>query len=552
MSRYAPKAVLGRAKAFIEPQLHWKVPQEQGEWATDPRWSNKDLDPIPYEKRTWGAVDYWAYWCGDMLAPPLASTVSVVMSLGFTARETIPIVFFGFLICSFAITATGKMGATYHVPFPVIIRSIFGMNGSFPMILIRSFVAMMWTAILTVQAGEFLQRCIEAIWPSFINFPNHLPESAGITSAGLLSFFLYWFIQSGLSLMPIEKLRILFWVKGVIVPPTFLALFLWAVIVTKGGGPLVTGKMHITSTYMGTAYSALTGLNAIIGLFSSLAVNMPDFGRFSKNNLAGGHQFLALPIIGTLGALTPIFVTSANQYIWGDFQWYMPLIIANFDSRAAKFFVSAAFILATIGNQIAAGSYPFSNDISGFAPKYINIFRGTIFMCLFCVVSTPWNIIKNAAGLLAFLSGYSCLMGPLAGVMITDYYIIKQRKLDVRQLYTPHGIYWYNGGFNWRAFLAFFIGVGPLMPGFAKSIANDLDVGGAWKLYAWAWIYGYITTSTSYYVICKWISPPTESIVSEAVYPPGKEGVHTPIEGTVIDTDNKEMMYNEKEAESPV
>jgi NCS1 family nucleobase:cation symporter-1 len=232
-----------------------------------------------------------------------------------------------------------------------------------------AFVAMMWTAILTVQAGAFLQRCIEAIWPSFINFPNHLPLDAGITSAGLLSFFLYWFMQSGLSLMPIQKLRYLFWIKGAVVPPTFFALFLWAVIVTKGGGPLVTGHMKITSPYMNTAYSALSGLNAIIGLFSSLAVNMPDFGRFSKNRLAGGHQFLALPIIGTLGALTPIFVTSANLYQTGSFQWYMPEVIAGWESRAAKFFVSAAFILATIGNQIAAGSYPFSNDISGFAPK---------------------------------------------------------------------------------------------------------------------------------------------------------------------------------------
>jgi NCS1 family nucleobase:cation symporter-1 len=88
-------------------------------------------------------IDYWAYWCSDMLAPPLASTVSSVMALGFTARETIPIVFFGFLICSFVITATGKMGATYNVPFPVIVRSIFGMYGSFPAICIRAFVALM-------------------------------------------------------------------------------------------------------------------------------------------------------------------------------------------------------------------------------------------------------------------------------------------------------------------------------------------------------------------------------------------------------------------------
>jgi NCS1 family nucleobase:cation symporter-1 len=245
------------------------------------------------------------------------------MSLGFTARETIPIVFFGFAICSVVITLTGKMGATYHVPFPVIVRSMFGMYGSFPAICIRAFVALMWTAILTVQAGNFLQRCLEAIWPSFINFPNKLPASAGVTSAELLCIFLYWFCQTGLALMPISKLRVLFWVKGVIVPPTFFALFLWGAIVTKGGGELVTGKFKITSTYMNTAYSALTGLNVIIGLFSSLAVNMPDFGRFSKNRLAGGHQFLALPVIGTLGALTPIFVTSAHSYLWGEFEWYV-------------------------------------------------------------------------------------------------------------------------------------------------------------------------------------------------------------------------------------
>lgn len=233
-----------------------------------------------------------------MLAPPLASTVSSVMSLGFTARETIPIVFFGFAICSCVITLTAKMGAQYSIAFPVLVRSIFGMHGSYFAITVRAFVAAMWTAILCVQAGAFLQCCLEAIWPSFKQFPNHLSPDAGITSAGLLCFFIYWIFQTLLALMPIQKLRILFLVKGVIVPPTFAALFLWAVIVTHGGGPLVTGKVQITSNYMNTAFSALTGLNAIIGLFSSMAVNMPDFGRFSNNGFRGYHQFLALPVIG--------------------------------------------------------------------------------------------------------------------------------------------------------------------------------------------------------------------------------------------------------------
>jgi len=191
-----------------------------------------------------------------------------------------------------------------------------------------------------------------------------------------------------------------------------------------------------------------------------------------------------------------------------------------------------------MGLTPVTGSYPFSNDVSGLWPKYINIFRATIFISLFCIISTPWNIIKNAAGLLAFLSGYSCLMGPMAGVMVTDYYIIKKRKLNVHAMYQdgPEGIYWYTGGVNIRAWVAFFIGIAPLMPGFAKSIDNSLSVGGAWKIYTFAWIYGFTTASLTYFVINKWIWPQTVSLIEEAVLPPQKgERTSEEIEGISVD-----------------
>ncbi|EXJ85427.1 hypothetical protein A1O1_05791 [Capronia coronata CBS 617.96] len=512
----------------------------------DARWSNPDLDPVKPEDRTWGALDYWAYWTSDMLAPPLASTVSSVMSLGFTARETIPIVFCGFALCSAALTLTGKMGARYSIPFPVLVRSIFGMYGSYPVIVLRSFVCMLWTAILCVQAGDFLGNCITAIWPSFANFPNHLPESANITSAGLLTFFIYWFFQTILASMPIKKLRILFLVKGIVVPPTFLALFLWGAIVTHGGGPLVTGHAKMTSSYMNTAYSSLTALNVIIGLFSSMAVNFPDFARFSKNNLAGYNQFFALPIIGTLGALTPIFVTSAHSYLWGEFEWYMPAVVAKFDSRAAKFFTGLSFMLATIGNQIAAGTYPFSNDVSGLCPKYINILRATWIISLFCVISNPWQIIKNASGLLAFLSGYSMFMGAVCGTMCCHYYLIVDKKLNIHELYNGHGIYRYSKiGVNWRAFVAFFVAVAPLLPGFSKSIDNNLDVGGAWKIYTFSCLYSFTVSGLVYYIICKYVSDVGPAKIDEAVYPPSKAQTGDVEAGKV---DSERDSFQEKKA----
>ena len=141
-------------------------------------------------------------------------------------------------------------------------------------------------------AGAFLQRMIEAIWPSFIHFPNHLPENAGITSAGILCFMLYWIIQTSLAVMPIHKLRVLFWVKAVIVPPTFLALFLWAVIVTKGGGPYVTGHAHMTSTYMfvSLGYKPCTELSYFFNQYSLQLIEVPPSWLLITVNMAKGIE----------------------------------------------------------------------------------------------------------------------------------------------------------------------------------------------------------------------------------------------------------------------
>lgn len=388
------------------------------------------------------------------------------------------------------------------------------------MIFLRSTVALLWTAISVVQAGGFLENMISAIWPKFQTW-NHLPASANITSSGILSVVIYWGVQTYVSMLPIKKLRHFFMFKTALVTPAWFALFLWAVIVTKGGGPLVHGPTDINPA-VGRPWSALQALNVVIGLFSSLAVNMPDFARFSKSGKASATQALLLPIIGTLGALSPIFVTSAYKEIWGEYEWFLPIVIGSFRSRPAKFFTGFAMLIATLGNQIAAGSFPFGNDISGIFPRYINIRRAAVLMSIFCLISCPWDIIANAAALLSFLSGYSCFMGPLAGIMCSDYYLVRKKKLDVKELYNPDGLYRYNHGWNWRAYVSFFIPVSVLIPGLAYSI-DPLRVKvntGVLHLYSFSWLFGILTSAFIYYVLCVYISPPLDSWIEVAVYPP--------------------------------
>jgi nucleobase:cation symporter-1, NCS1 family len=139
------------------------------------------------------------------------------------------------------------------------------------------------------------------------------------------------------------------------------------------------------------------------------------------------------------------------------------------------------------------------------------------------VVSNPWQIIRNASGLLAFLSGYSMFMGAICGTMCCHYYLIVHKKLNIHEMYNGHGIYRYNKvGINWRAYAAFTVAVAPLLPGFSKSIDNSLDVGGAWKIYTFSCIYGFVISGLVYFVICKYVSGVGAALIDEAVYPPGK------------------------------
>jgi nucleobase:cation symporter-1, NCS1 family len=145
-------------------------------------------------------------------------------------------------------------------------------------------------------------------------------------------------------------------------------------------------------------------------------------------------------------------------------------------------------------------------------------------------------------------------MGPLAGVIISDYYLIKKRKLNIHEVYRDHGIYHYSHGWNWRAYAAFCCGFGPLIPGFAKSIKNDLNVGGAWKIYTFAWIFGFTISLSTYYVIVKYVSGLGDAIVDVAVYPPQKsEGASDEESGSGEIYEEKSVVdIKTKEVESPL
>ncbi|KAF8556738.1 hypothetical protein OG21DRAFT_1596272 [Imleria badia] len=492
-------------------------------WAIEPEkttfgengWSNKDMDPVPPHLRTWTTWSYIAYWLSDAANIPAWELAGSMLAVGLSWRQALSCIAAGYCIISVVMVLNGTIGARLHVAFPVLNRSSFGFWFSYFTVVSRIILAMFWFGIQSYNGSQCVYQMIKAIWPSIAGMQNHLPPSASITSSGLLCYFIYWLIQFPFMLLSPQKLRWLFFVKSVIVPITWLAMVIWAFIRVPPSNGLFSGHATITGTQL--SWSWLSALNSALGAYASLSVNIPDFTRYAKNEKAQFVQPLIIPIAFILSSFAGIAVTNAGIQLYGEVLWDPLLLIDKWDNRAVAFFAALSFSLATIGTNISANTFCAGIDMTALFPmvtftnapfqgcsqnkQYINIRRGQII----CAVIggwafVPWKILANAQGFLNFMSGCTIFLGPFAGIMVTDFWLVHRGKVDVPAMYDPNGRYRYIGGFNWRAVLAMLVTVGPTFPGLINSVSPAVNVGYTIRLFDIAWMYGFVVASTVYYV----------------------------------------------------
>ncbi|KAG6331822.1 hypothetical protein ID866_7267 [Astraeus odoratus] len=493
---------------------------QPSKWALEPEettfanhgWSNKDMDPVPPRLRTWTYVIRLkvvsglppslthvplkdvelykvTYWVSDATNLAVWELASSMLAIGLSWRQALPCIAAGYVIISMVMVMTGTIGARLHVAFPVLNRSSFGFWFSYFTVFSRVILSMFWFGI----------QMLKAIWPSIANLPNHLPENANITSSGLLCYFLYWLIQFPFMLLSPHKIRWLFLVKGIIVPVAWLAMMIWAFARVPPSSGLFA--QHATVSGSQFSWSWLSAMNGALGIYASLSVNIPDFTRYAKNEQA----------------FAGIAVTSAGIQLYGEVLWDPMLLIDRWDNRAAAFFASFTFALTTIGTNISANSLSAGNDMTVLLPKYINIRRGQVICAIvggwaLC----PWEILASAQGFLSFMNGYTIFLGPFAGIMITDFWLVHKGKVDVPAMYNPNGRYRYTGGFNWRAVLAMVLTVGPTMPGLISSINPAVKIGNLAHLFDIAWMYGFVVSCVVYYVAST-LFPAKETYVDKLI-----------------------------------
>lgn len=167
---------------------------------------------------------------------------------------------------------------------------------------------------------------------------------------------------------------------------------------------------------------------------------------------------------------------------------------------------------------MSANVVSLSNDLSGLFPRYINIKRGAFLGTLIGGwVMVPWKISGSAPQLVTFVSALAIFLAPISAILISDYFIVKRRAIDVPALYDPHGRYRYWNGTNFRAVVALLVAVAPNLPGLAHDVTPSLDIGGAIYIYYLNYAVGF-GLAAFVYVLLSAAFPVKESLVSATIY----------------------------------
>ncbi|PIL23546.1 transporter [Ganoderma sinense ZZ0214-1] len=467
---------------------------------------NEDLLPVPEEKRTWGYWNFIAFWVATSFNVNTWMIASSMIQLGLSWWQAWICVWIGYALIVPFIVANARPGAIFHVTFPVVARTSFGVWGSLWCVFNRGAMACIWYGVQASIGGSCVLVMLRAMWPSVNDIPNHLPASSGTTTKDFMCFFLFWLISLPAIWFPVHKIRHLFTVKSIVVPIAGITFFIWCIVKARGVGPVV----HQPATLHGSAlgWGMVSSIMSCFSNLATLATNAPDFSSRSVNPSAAlWPQLISVPLCFAVVSFFGVIVSSSSQAIYGEAIWspidLLGMFLDGNPSHATRFgvwFISASFIIAQLGTNISANSISAGCDLTALLPRFINIRRGGYISAIVGLVMLPWNLLKNSSKFTSYLSAYSVFLSSIAGVMITDYYLVHKGHYSVADLYHSRkdGWYAYTYGINFRAYAAYISGILINVVGFAGATGRTVPLA-ATRIYEMSFFTGFGVSALVYW-----------------------------------------------------
>ncbi len=460
--------------------------------ANSPRY-NEDIAPTRASQRTWTRWNVASLWVGMAICVP-TYTLGGILTAGFglSVSEALWTILVANVIVLIPLTLNAYPGTRYGIPCPVVMRASFGIIGSNVPSLIRAVVACGWFGIQTLFGGIAID----------ILFDTLIPSWAALGEVGVvIGFFIFWVANIAVVIRGSESIKHLEALAAPLLLVVAIGLLVWAMPKISISELLaVPATRPEGSSFIKIGMSALT---AMVGFWATLSLNIPDFSRFARTQRSQViGQIIGLPLTMLLFAGLGVVLTAASFTLVGETISEPISLIGKIDSPVWVVLAMLMIILATISTNTAANIVSPTNVFQNIAPKHINENKGVILTGIIGIVLMSWELLKRLGWLdtdvsieslyTNWLLGYSSLLGPIAGIMIVDYFAIKKQSYDLLALYQDNAGYpaWNKAGFT-----AFLIPVG------LTVIA--ITTGELSWFYDYGWFTGSILGGLIYYIVAR-------------------------------------------------
>ncbi|KAH7213772.1 permease for cytosine/purines, uracil, thiamine, allantoin-domain-containing protein [Fusarium oxysporum] len=479
------------------------------------RFINEDVRPVGTERRTWTFLTFHNFWLLINCNIATYLTGSALIPLGLTWWQAIIAIILGNILATAALILASLAGAYYHVGFPVFSRAVWGIWGSQFVIWNRIFLSLVWYGFQSWVGGQCTYLMLLSWDPNLEkHIPNTIPASTGMTSAQFVSYFIFCIVTLPFLWIKPHRIQKFFYFASSVTLVFFLVLLIWALATmgSDGFGDTLADStpLPVTGGPQSVTWLTISGIMSTIGGIAAGILNQNDYARLSKKpGDAIWGQTVAFPLYSIGASVIGILVTAATQKRMGEAIWNPPTLLAALlakdptaGTRAAIFFAGLALSISQLGSNLPGNALAGGIDLASVFPKYINIRRGAYLMALLSPIVNPWRLVNTATVFLTVLSGYSVFLAPMTGLMVAHYNLVAKAKVNVDDLFVGNkdSIYWYNFGINWRAFVAWIVGVAPTMPGFIAAVNVNAKVSdGAKNLYQLNYLFGFVVSAAVYY-----------------------------------------------------
>jgi len=474
--------------------------------------TNWEIVSVNPSDKKWNWKDLFCFWgvsIQSIIGFSLITSLYLVYELNFL------VVLLGTLIGSFFIyifaNLIGKPSQKYGIPFPVFLRTSMGIRGAKYVSMTRGIVGMFMfgvqTYFLSKSFGYIIRMILFSLDKSFLDQDLFLIFILGLNIIDWFSFLVAIFLQVFLFSLNHNFNKLFIKLSAITV---YIGMILFLGLIFKENQKYVYESFKDILIFKNiytkeSIMTIFTVAGTIFSYFSIVIVNFGDFSRYVKNEseLKKGNLSLFLNLI--LFSLFSVLIVIGADIIFNKNLENMEQILTNptdiigkFDNIFLSITVLFFILFASSSTNLIANYIPTQNFLLNFLPNKLNIkSAGLIIGLIGFVIGIFWLSLLSQIGILSFIDTIGSFFGPIFGVVIIDYYLIKKENLINKDLFSSSndGAYYYSKGWNIKAIYSLIIGFV-----FSASTIWNIDLR---FLQAFAWLIGLVVSSLTYYLLTR-------------------------------------------------